>query len=436
MQQTESKPKIFYGWYVLAVGMTGAFMAAGTSQLFMSIMLKPLTAEFGWSRTAATGAITVGTITAGLFAIGFGRLADRYGPRLLTSVGSLVTAGVYIAISKSTNLWQFYVVYIIARIVSINTISNIAPKTAAVNWFRRYRGRALGLLTMSTPLGSSMLALAAQFIMVRHGWRAVFMVFALAMVVLQTLPAAFILRRKPEDMGLVPDGGPGRGTNSGPAARPPLEEEFSWTLSEALATPSLWFLIAAIIVAPMINSGVGFHMVAYYTDMGIDAAFAVGAMSIYALTGALANALWGFLSERFPERYLAAGVMVLTAGAVLFLQAVKSPAGAFIFAIFWGLTSRGEGTLVNIILAQYYGRGSYGTISGFVFPFNRLGLGFGPLISSVSFDLTGSYTMVFNFFIAVSLLTALLLWLAKKPALPARAKLPEDRTTAIRTPSN
>ena len=141
--------------------------------------------------------------------------------------------------------------------------------------------------------------------------------------------------------------------------------------------------------------------------------------------GALANAIWGFLAERFSERHLASGVMLLTAGSVLFLQTVRSPADAFIFAVFWGLTSRGEGTLVNIILAQYYGRGSYGTISGFVFPFNRLGLGFGPLISSLSYDLTGSYTMVFNIFIAVSLLTALLLWLAKKPALPARAKSSE-----------
>jgi len=436
MQQAEKKPKIFYGWYVLAVGMMGGFMAAGTSQLFMSIMLKPLTAEFGWSRTAATGAITVGTIIAGLFAIGFGRLADRYGPRLLTSVGSLMTAGMYIAISKFTNLWQFYVVYIIARIISVNTISNIAPKTAAVNWFRRYRGRALGLLTMSTPLGSSMLALTAQLIMARHGWRAVFMVFALAMVLLQTLPAAFILRRRPEDMGLIPDGGPGGGTTAAAAARPSQEEEFSWTLSEALATPSLWFLVAAIIVAPMINSGIGFHMVAYYTDMGIDATLAVGAMSIYALTGALANAVWGFLSERFSERHLASGVMVLTACAILFLQTVRSPVGAFTFSVFWGLTSRGEGTLVNIILAQYFGRDSYGTISGFVFPFNRLGLGFGPLISSLSFDLTGSYRVVFNIFIAVSLLTALLLWLARKPALPARARSSEGPASAAQTLSD
>ena len=106
MKDPEKRAKIFYGWYILSIGMMGAFMAAGTSQLFMSIMLKPLTAEFGWSRTAATGAITTGTIMAGLLSLVFGRLADRYGPRLLTSMGALVTAVMYIAISKFVNLWQ------------------------------------------------------------------------------------------------------------------------------------------------------------------------------------------------------------------------------------------------------------------------------------------------------------------------------------------
>ena len=421
MKDPEKRAKIFYGWYILSIGMMGAFMAAGTSQLFMSIMLKPLTAEFGWSRTAATGAITTGTIMAGLLSFVFGRLADRYGPRLLTSIGALVTAVMYIAISKFVNLWQFYVVYVIARIVSTNTVSNIVPKTAAVNWFRRFRGRALGLLTMATPLGSSILALLAQLIIVHHDWRTVFMVFALAMIFLQAIPAAIVLRRRPEDLGLVPDGGPGGQAVSAPSVQSPIEEEFSWTLSEALRTPTLWFLVTAIVAAPAINSGVAFHLVAYYTDVGIDTTIAVGAMSVYALTGALANAVWGFLSERFPERYLASAVMVLTAFSILFLQTVRAPVGAFIFAVLYGLTSRGEGTLVNIILAQYFGRGSYGTISGFVFPFNRLGLGFGPLISSVSFDLTGSYKMVFNVYIVAALITAVSLWLAKKPNLPVRA---------------
>lgn len=234
------------------------------------------------------------------------------------------------------------------------------------------------------------------------------------------LAAALVLRRRPEDLGLVPDGRQRVHVTSASSVETPAEEEFSWTLSEAIRTPTMWFLIAAISMALTVNAGVGFHLVAYYTDVGIAATIAVGALSIYAFAGALANVIWGFLSERLPERLLASAVMVLTAATILYLQSVRTTGGAFIFAVLFGLAARGEGTLVNIILAQYYGRSSYGTISGFFYPFQMLGLGFGPLISSVSFDLTGSYRAVFTVFIAASFIAAVLLWLAKKPTPPIR----------------
>jgi len=418
MKQCKKQPKIFYGWYILAVGMLGTFLSSGSSQLFMSIMLKPITEEFGWSRTAATGAITTGTIMAGLLSLPFGKLADRYGPRVLTSLGALVTAGTYFAITKFVNLWQFYVIFVIGRIVSTNAISGIVPKTAAVNWFRRFRGRVLGLLSMASPLGSSLLAMVAQLIMLHHGWRTVFMMFALTMVSLQALPAALVLRRRPEDLGLVPDGIQPAPIPSAASVQIPVTEEISWTLGEAIRTTSFWLLVLANIVAPAVGAGVGFHLVAYYTDVGIAATVAVGALSIYALTGAVGNIVWGFLSERLSERFLGAAIMALTAGAILYLQTVRANTGAFIFAVLFGLTCRGETTLFNIITAQYYGRNSFGAISGFILPFHRLGLGFGPLIASVSFDFTGSYQAVYNIFIAISTITAGLLLLAKKPERP------------------
>jgi len=420
MKQEKKQTKIFYGWYILAIGMVGSILGAGTSNLFMSIMLKPLTEEFGWSRTAVTGAITTGTILAGLVSLPFGKLVDRYGTRWLTSLGAVVAAGMYVLMTKFVELWQFYVVFVMARVISMGAVTNIAPRTAAVNWFRRYRGRALGLLSMATPLGASMLAMIAQFIMQDHGWRTVFLVFALAMLFLQALPAALILRRRPEDLGLVPDGGPSVDVTPASSLKRADEEESDWTLSEAIRTPTMWLLIAAIIVGLIVNTGIGFHLVAYYTDIGIAPSIAVGALSLYAFTGALGNIIWGFLSERFSERFLASVVMVLTAATILYLQSVRTITGAFIFAALFGLTSRGEGTLVNIILAQYYGRSSYGAINGFVMPFHNLGLGFGPLISSVSFDLTGSYQTLFSVFIGASMIAAVLFWLSKKPTLPVR----------------
>jgi MFS family permease len=170
-------------------------------------------------------------------------------------------------------------------------------------------------------------------------------------------------------------------------------------------------------VASTVASGIGFHLVAYFTDIGIASSVAVGAIGIYALTGAVGNVIWGFLSEKVSERLLAAGVMFLMAVMILYLRSVRTVTGVFVFVILFGAAARGEGTLVNIILAQYYGRRSYGAISGFNFPFHMVGLGFGPLISSVSFDLTGSYQALFYVFTGVTIIAAFLLWLARKPTL-------------------
>jgi sugar phosphate permease len=382
----------------------------------MSIMLKPLTQEFGWSRTAATGAITTGTIIAGILSLPIGKLADKYGPRALTSLGALMTAIAYLAFSKLVALWQFYLIFIISRAISTNTLSNIVPRTAVVNWFFRFRGRALGLLAMSPALGASVLTIIAQFIMKNHGWRVVFVIFAIGMIVFQATPAALILRKRPEDLGLLPDGERKVAVSITSSTQVGAEEELNWTLRDAIRTSAIWLLSAAIVVALAINSGIGFHMAAYFTDVGIDSTIAVGAISVYALTGAISNLIWGFLTERLPERIMAATVMIISAGAILFLHFVRTAVGAYAFAVIFGLSSRGEGLLVNIILAQYYGRSSFGTITGFVFPFSMIGLGFGPLISAFSFDLTGSYNTGFNIFIVASLIAATLLWIAKKPA--------------------
>ncbi len=418
MKKEKKRKKIFYGWYILGIGILGAFLSAGTSQLFMSIMLKPLTAEFGWSRTAATGAITAGTILGGLFSLPFGKIADRYGPRLLTSVGAIVMAVTFFLLTKLFALWQFYVVYVIARVVSMNAVSNVVSRTAVVNWFRIWRGRALGLLSMATPLGGSLLVIVAQFIMESHGWRSVFMTFAVAMIFLQVIPAALILRRRPEDLGLAPDGGESVAGNL--PAQASGEDESSWTLNEAMHSQSIWWLISATIVSTTVGAGVSFHMVAYFTDVGIAPAAAVAVLSVYAFIGAVANVIWGFLSERISERLLATVVMVMSSAAVIYLQTVSTPTGAMIFAVIFGITARGEVSLVNIILAQYYGRGSFGAISGFVNPFSMLGLGIGPIIASVAFDVYGSYHAVFIVFAALYMVSAVLYWLAKKPGFPIR----------------
>jgi MFS transporter, OFA family, oxalate/formate antiporter len=145
---------------------------------------------------------------------------------------------------------------------------------------------------------------------------------------------------------------------------------------------------------------------------------AAGAISLYALFGALANFVWGFLVERMSERLLLVAAMVLSGIALLLTLPVQAAAPALAVAAVYGLAGRGEGTLVNTVLAQYYGRESYGRIAGFVSPFNMAALGIGPLLASLSFDLAGSYNLAFAVFSSTYIASAVLLWLVRKPSRP------------------
>jgi sugar phosphate permease len=284
------------------------------------------------------------------------------------------------------------------------------------------RGRALGLIAMCIPLGGAAVAFVGQLLIEGPGWRAAFIVFGVVTLVLLVPPAALVLRRRPEELGLLPDGAsaPERPATDAHGHITRAGGEYGWTFNEALRTPTLWLLIGASALAAMANSAVGFQQVAYFTEVGIPPTLAVTSLSVYALCGAFASALWGWLTERFSERGLAMGGMLASAAVILYLLTVHSFVGALAFSIMFGLTSRGGSTLVNIILGQYYGRDSFGAINGFLTPFAMVGLGMGPSLSANCHELTGSYHAVFMAFAAISVLVAGLLFLARKPRPPAR----------------
>jgi MFS family permease len=163
---------------------------------------------------------------------------------------------------------------------------------------------------------------------------------------------------------------------------------------------------------------VSFHLVAYYTDKGMSAEVGALAVSLYALFGAVASLIWGFLVERIPERVLLV-TAAMTAGLTLLLMVlVQSPAPGLLVAAIYGTAARGEGALVNTIMANYYGRASFGRIVGFVSPFTSAALGIGPLIASLTFDTTGSYDGVMAIFGCISIGAAFLLWFARRPVRP------------------
>lgn len=409
---------IFYGWFIVGIAMLSAFLGAGLNNISMGVVLKPLSQDLGWTRTVTSAAIAAGTILGGALAPFFGRLADRLGPRVLLPAGAATVGLLALAASRITEPWHFYVAYVPARALVETLMGGVVPITAVANWFYRKRPRAIGMVVMAIPMGSAALSLFYQYLILRSGWRSTFLILGLLLWVFVVIPGALLLRRQPEDLGLVPDGAePLALRNSaaaGAIAREP-QAEYSWRLRDAIRTSTLWLIIASFTLWIVASGGIAFHLAAYLTDVGIGPVLAAGALSLFALAGAFGNFVWGWLAERIDVRRLSGVTLLLSALAVVLLMAARAPFWAYGVAVLFGVTARGGSVFSQVLLARYFGRRSFGAISGVAEPFMKAGLGLGPLLAALAFDFTGNYQGIFAVFSAMFVVAAFLVFLARSP---------------------
>lgn len=415
----------FYGWVIVACVSTAAFVGSGVTNVVMSLMLKPISEETGWSRTMISIAISSGLLAGGLVSPPVGHLADRYGARMLIPPAGFISGLMYLAIAYVTAFPVFFLTYVVNRAVTSSAMGGVVDQAAVANWFYYRRPRAMGVVGMVGALGGTVMALVAQVLMEYASWRAVMVVYGVLTLLLVVTPSALLLRRRPEDLGLTLDGfRPAQAAAVGALwvqrTGRSSAEEYNWSLSEVVRTRVFWLIIASMSLTFFAIASVGVHQVAYYTDRGIAPAVAAIVLSVYTFSSAASSLLWGFLTERFDERLLNVGALLLAAAAIWFLTLVDNPFSALIFAIGYGLFARGEGTLINILMAQYYGRQNFGVISGFARPFQAASGALGPVVAALTFDFTNSYIGVFYALFGVLLVAALLMFLARRPIAPGR----------------
>lgn len=435
------KTPFYYGWLVLSTSFISTFPATGVSQVVLGGIQGFILADTGWSRSQLAAAVTVGTWMSALLTPAVGWLVDRQGPRWLMPVGAFIAGVSLIWVGQATLLWHFWIAYILGRAVTNPVLIGVVPRTVAVNFFRRYRNLALSITSEARPLGGALVIQIIAFIAIYSDWRAAYQylgLFSLAMVV----PLILIMRRRPEDIGLLPDG-----ATRTPAAAPSSGEaqgrrrwlssvsgttEYNWTAKEALRTRSFWFIALTAALGTLASSAVGFSLVPYLTDeAGLSIAFATGVLSFGTFL-TIANVGWAFLANRFTPRKCLVGVLVIGSVMILYLFAVGNVPGtlavpmAFGYALLWGLTHGPVGTLEHMLLAQYFGRASYGSIVGTLGPLQTVALGLGPILSAVGRDLAGSFGILFLVLASLQLVGAVLIFLLRSPGQPTREAVSID----------
>ena len=412
------------------IGSTGA----GVFQNILSIFLKPMAAEFGWSRATVAGSIAFGSICGGIVSPFVGPILDRHGPKMVSFLGILILSAGLVGMSFIGQAWQIYVLFGVGRMIAVGVLTLVVSVTVS-NWFIRRRGRAMGVAWLGPRIGSALLPLFVQHVILMQGWRTAWSALGLLVFLVSALPSLIFLRRRPEDIGLWPDGVPTTSFNdqekvpaqgvADPSSKSIIEPE--WTRTQAIRTRAFWILVLLNCFLLFCGGGVNFHVYPFLTDMGVSAETSVLAVSIMAFCGALGGLVWGFLTEKSSTRILLSievgvgGLAFLT--FFLFLKAgmiwTVGVGFIFVFVGIYGFVFGGIYPVLSIIWAEFFGRASLGSIQGVVNPFRLTANATGPLFGAVCFDFFGSYTFPFLAFSSLYLLSVLIGLSLKTPRYPS-----------------
>jgi len=410
----------FYGWTIVGAVSAISFAGGVETNPVLGLFQDPITNEFGWTRTAFTLPMSIGTFAGGLAAVFTGPLMDRYGGRWVMTVAVILMGIIFVAMGFLEAYWQYFTLQFLGRTVVASTffmiIGVVLPK-----WFIAKRGRAIGVSALGQRLGHAAFPVMIERMMVFSGWRAAAISLGVTVWATALLPAALLLRRRPEDMGQLPDGRMPdlrQAEHASDNVSPPIED-VSFKRSEALRTPAFYLLLAALSVQSFVATGINFHWFSYLTGNGVSSGAVVASLAIAPLMGMPASLIAGFVVEKVPPQIVLAIAYVITAVAVGILLIADNAVLAIVFGIVYGSAAGIQITNNQVIWADFFGRDSIGGIRGIIAPVQMFTNALGPLAAALSFDLTGGYKAIFAVGIVLLFVSAGLAAAARKPVLPS-----------------
>ena len=423
----------YYGWLVVAVAFVT--MAVGVSaRTAFSLLLPPLLDEFGWSRALVAGAFSFGFLVSAVLSPIAGRVMDRQGPRVVIGAGVCMMAGGLLAAPTITEPWHLYATLGVLVGAGGNLMSFTAQSLYLPYWFVRRRGFAISIAFAGVGGGAVVLLPWLQTIIAGDGWRAACWAMGL-LVLLIVAPLTLLVRRRPEDIGLLPDGA---ARIAGPAGQQrfanivdPAWTLVEWTLARAVRTGRFWWIALGYACALFAWYAVQVHQTKYLLEVGFSpavAAWALGAVAVVAIPGQIGL---GALSDRIGREWVwSAGCIgfAVCYAALIALEHAPSPALLWLMVVSQGVLGYALTSVMGPIVAEIFEGPHYGAILGTLTVAMIGGGATGPWVAGAVHDATGSYGPAFVLAIGCCAVSAAAIWKAsprKVRLVPGR--LPKPR---------
>jgi MFS family permease len=420
----------FYGWIVVAIAFVTLAVGVNVRTAF-SLFLPPILDEFGWDRGVAAGAFSFGFLVSAGLSLVVGRLMDRHGPRAVMELGvALMAAGLLLAYFVSEP-WHLYLTLGMLVGGGSNCMGYTGQSLFLPNWFVRRRAFAIGIAFSGAGVGSILLLPALQAIIEQAGWRSACLALGVLVLVLLA-PLNLLLRKRPQDMGLHPDGDPapvpGSPRRGGLRIVDPAWAAVDWTLARALRTARFWWAALGYFGALYVWYAVQVHQTQFLVEVGFgatQAAWALGFVSFVAVPGQIAL---GHLADRIGREWvwsISCAGFAACCVALLALQRAPSPTLLWTMIVTQGLLGYGLTSVMGAIAAELFEGRHFGAIFSAQMLAMILGGALGPWLTGALHDLTGSYAPGFAIALGASLVSGAAMWLAaprKVRAVAARTQ--------------
>ncbi len=406
----------YYGWVVVAV--TFVTMAIGVNaRTAFSLFYPPIISEFGWERGVTAGAFSFGFVASGIASPLIGRLMDRAGPRAVMGLGVALMGGGLLLAPLTSQPWHLYVTIGVMVGAGSVCLGYSGQSLFLPNWFIRRRGLAMGLAFAGVGIGSVTLLPWVQHMIEQTGWRTA--CTAMGLVVLIALaPINLLLRKRPEDLGLEPDGDAKRSASSDPPKSnvvDPVWAGTDWTLSRAIMTARFWWIALGYFCGLYIWYAVQVHQTKFLLDIGFSPGVGVWALGVVSLLGIPGQILLGHVSDRIGREWVwaisCAGFAICFA-ALIALKYEPTLLLVYVMVFTQGALGYGLTSIMGAVVLEIFQGPHYGSIFGTIMVTALAGGAAGPYVTGILYDRTGSYTAGFAIAIVASGLSALAIWQA------------------------